>query len=172
MQLAREVKVIIECNHPLLWIRWQKVSCLNRGAPILHVQRHIVLLGILFADLEPLLARVVDLFQNASSFRLAVPSRRARRTSSPCLGIAKDTVVLDVELVLVVIPVKVVSTGFAVVANVLIVVAFWETVKVALRKNGNILRGVGRIVACVLFGIKEIKGSLVLEGSVECGVFL
>lgn len=139
------------------------VSCLNDGPPILHVQRdNIVLLGILFADLEPLLARVINLFQNASFFRLAVPSRRARRTSSPCFGVAKDTVVLDVVLVLVVIPVKVVSTGFAVVANILVVVAFGETVKVALRKNGNVLRGVCRVVACVLFGVKEIKGRLVL----------
>ena len=73
---------------------------------------------------------------------------------------------------LVVVPVEVVSAGFAVVANILVIVTIREAVKFALSENGSVLSGSVRVIASVLVGIKEIKGRLVLEGSAEGGVFL
>lgn len=122
--------------------------------------------------LEPLLARVVNLFQDASFFGLAVSSRSARGAAAPALGIAKDTIVLNVESVLVVVLVKVIPAGLTVVANVLVVITERESAKGALREFGAVLGWAVRVVAGVLFGVKVIKGSLVLEGSVKCGVCL
>lgn len=76
---------------------------------------------------------------------------------------------------LVVVLVEVVPAGLAVVANVLLVAAHREAVKVALRELGPVLGRVGRVVAGVFFGVKKIKGRLVLEGSqgsFKGGVFL
>jgi hypothetical protein len=73
--------------------------------------------------------------------------------------------------VLVVILVKVVPAGLAVVANVLVVVADGKAVKVTIRELGPVLGRVGRVVARVLLWVKEIKRGA-LEGSVKGGVFL
>ena len=73
---------------------------------------------------------------------------------------------------LVVVPVVVVSAGFAVVANVLVIVTIRKAMEFALSENGSVLSGSVRVVASVLVGIKEIKGRLVLEGSAKGGVFL
>jgi hypothetical protein len=128
-----------------------------------------------FGGLEPLLARVIDLFQDAPTLRLAVPPGCARGAPTPASRIAKDAIVLDVKLVLVVVLVEVVPAGFAVVANVLVVAAGWEAAKVALLELGPVLGRVGRIVTFVFQGVEKIKGGLVLEGtqgSLKGGVFL
>ena len=122
--------------------------------------------------LEPLLARVVNLFQDASFFGLAVSSRSARGAAAPALGIAKDAIVLDVESVLMVVLVEVIPTGLTVVANVLVIVTDRESAEDAIREFGAVLGWAVRVVAGVLLGVKVIKGSLVLEGSVKCGVCL
>ncbi len=73
---------------------------------------------------------------------------------------------------LVVVPVEVIATGLAIVANVLIVVADWESTKVTLRELRTVLGRIVRVVAGVFLRVKVIKGSLVLEGSVKGRVFL
>jgi hypothetical protein len=66
--------------------------------------------------------------------------------------------------VLVVVLVEVVPAGLAVVANVLLVAAHREAVKVALRELGPVLGRVGRVVAGVFFGSGGIAGIVQRRG--------
>ena len=93
--------------------------------------------------LEPLLAGVIDFFQDAPLLRLAVAAGRARGAAPPGFRIAKDPIVLDVKLVLVVVLVEVIPAGLSVVANVLVVVAVGEAVEIALGKLDTVLGRVG-----------------------------
>ena len=73
---------------------------------------------------------------------------------------------------LVVVLMEMISAGLAIVANVFIVTAHREASEITLRQLRSVLCRVGRVVAGVFVGIEEIKGSLVLEGSVEGRVIL
>jgi len=122
--------------------------------------------------LKPLLAGVVDFFQDASLFGFAITSGCARRATTPSFGIAKDPVILDKKLVLVVVLVEMIPAGLAIVANVFIVAAHREASEITIRQLRSVLRRIGRVVTAVFVGIKEIKGGLVLEGSMEGRIIL
>ena len=104
---------------------------------------------------------ISDFFQNTSLFGFAVASWSARRTSSKVVGIAKDSIVLNVKDGLVTVGMKVIPGWFAIVTDLFLAFfAYWELGCVAATQFGRVVGWVEAIVADIEFDIKEIKRRL------------
>jgi len=107
--------------------------------------------------LKPLGTGISLFFEDTSLFGFTVPPGTARRTSTPAFGITKDTIVLNVKFVLVIVAMEMIPARFAIVTDILIPVASWEARSVTGSQFGTIFQRVGRIVAKVRIGIEEIE---------------
>ena len=120
----------------------------------------LLLVNCVFVAWSPLsLAAVLGLVQDATPFVLAVPTGTARAAaapSRPASGVAKDAVVVDVEVGMPVLVELVPAVG-PVVADELIFVALGEPLEVALAEL--VLLGV---VADFFVIIEEVNGQAAL----------
>ena len=126
-----------------------------------YVSAHLSLLLITAITVAaPLsLAAVIGLVQDAPLLVLAVPAGSARAATTPSLpagGVAKDAVVVDVE-VRMPVAVELVPTVGPVVADQFVVAAAGEAVEVALAELVLLL-----VVAFVVVVVVEVNGQTAL----------